>query len=151
MRIFTITLESLRYYTYWFKDFLFGSKIRNHLTEVTYVLSNYSSSKSKQIREYNLSKILVHAAHTTSFYKKYNHKSLQNFPVINKNIVRDNIEDFKSSAYKKTKNKTIKTSGSTGAFLKLEHNRNKVLRNTADTLYFSRKVNFKVCTGPKFD
>ena len=137
-------LEYIRYHIFWFKDFLFGSKIKKHLSDIDFILSNYTSPESEELRHKYLNSLLSHVNRTTKFYKAFTGKPFEDYPIVNKNIVRDNIDDFKSSVFVKKKNKLILTSGSTGAVLKIHHDKNKVLRNSADTIYFASKAYFKI-------
>ncbi|MDO5969060.1 CoF synthetase [Flavivirga aquimarina] len=138
-------LEYARYITFWFLDFLKGSKIKNHVKNITFVLENFSNPKAKLIRKKSIDNILKHAVETTPFYKKYkNYTDIKDFPVINKSTINENINQFKSVSFINCKTKTASTSGSTGAVLKIEHNKNKILRNFADVIYFSGLVGFKI-------
>ena len=139
--------EYLRRFVFWTLDFIKGAPIKNHIKDISNILNDFSSSESIKKREKYLSDVLKHATSSTSFYKNVTYNSLDDFPIINKNIIQSNPEEFESNLYKNKKNKLICTSGSTGAILKIRHDKNKVHRTTADTLYFSKKVGFQ--TGVK--
>jgi phenylacetate-CoA ligase len=138
-------LESVRKISFWVIDFLKGSPVRKHYNDIKYILENFQSEKSKNRRDDYLSEILMHAVNTTPFYENIEvNIGLQNFPIINKGIIRDNYDDFKSLSYKELKNIPVVTSGSTGTPFKLFHNKNKRARNTADIIYFAQKGGFKI-------
>ena len=138
-------LEWLRYHVFWIKDFFMGAKISNHIKKIQEVLENKDPIQTKKIHENDLQGLLNHAVTTTPYYKDIKQKkSLSAFPVINKNIINSNPSQFKSSLFLKTNNKTVSTSGSTGALLTVSQNKDKVDRNTADTIYFSILAGFKV-------
>ena len=138
-------LERLRNILFWTVDFIKGAKVAKHYKEIKYILENYNSPKAKQKSEINLEKLLQHAVNNTEFYKKnINYESLNDFQVINKNIILDNIDEFKSMSYINKKSKYVSTSGSTGIPLKLIHDVNKKHRNTADNIYFSKLSGFKI-------
>ncbi|MCF6295368.1 MAG: CoF synthetase [Flavobacteriaceae bacterium] len=141
-------LNTFRNKTFWFIDFLKGGPIRSHYREIKFILENYHSEKSVKLREGYLSNLLNHAVSTTPFYKPYqNTVSLTGFPVINKSIVKNNFESFKSLSYNKNKNNfKVATSGSTGTPLKLYQDKNKHNRNFADTIYFAEKAGYKLGT-----
>lgn len=137
-------LEKLRNFLYWSLDSIKGGRVKNHYKEIDFILNNYSNSQG--IRSTSLSNLLNHAVNSTEFYKRNkNYKGLDDFPVINKNIIRENKKSFQSTKFLGDKgNLWISTSGSTGAILKLLINKNKINRNTADTIYFSKQVGFEI-------
>jgi len=91
--------------------------------------------------------LLNHAVSTSPFYKSYkNNKTLTNFSVINKLIVKNNLSEIKSRIYIKKKKIKISTSGSTGTPMILFQDLNKRYRNIADTIYFAKRAGFKLGT-----
>jgi len=129
----------IRKYIFWLLDFLKGSKIRTHYNEIVFLLNHASSHEALQVQKNNLSVLLHHAAATTHFYSnKKGFTSLKDFPVVNKTIIRESFNSFISSKYKESELIPVLTSGSTGTPFKAYHNRNKKLRNNADTIYFER-------------
>jgi len=145
MKSIIYSLEYLRYYTYWLVDFLSGNRIQKNINDISFTLNHFSSAKSIKQREKNLNNILEHALNTVPYYKhQKNAQELTDFNVINKNIIVNKSSEFQSNLYKNRKNKTVLTSGSTGVRFKIIQNKKKQIRNTADTLFFSKKANFKV-------
>lgn len=139
--------ELVRKYSFWGLDFIKGSPIRKHYKDIEYILENYGSEKAKKTRKSHLSNILLHAAKTTPFYKNVKKDielQLEDFPIIDKGVVRNNFEDFKSNMYLKSKNTPVVTSGSTGTPFKLFHNTEKRNRNTADVIYFAKNGGFEI-------
>ena len=140
-------LEIIRYKLFWVSDFLKGGNISKYYKEIKFISDNYHSKKSVKLREGYLSNLLNHAVTTTPFYKPYQNKiSLTDFPVINKSILKNNFENFKSESHKNNYNFKVSTSGSTGTPLKLYQDSNKRYRNIADTIYFAEKAGFKLGT-----
>jgi phenylacetate-CoA ligase len=124
-------------------DFLKGGKIRKHYSEIVLVLKYASSNEALQRQEKDLSAILHHAVTTTLFYEqKNNYKSLNDFPVINKSIVRESFNSFISSKFKESELIPVVTSGSTGTPFKVYHDKNKKLRNSADTIFFAQMAGY---------
>lgn len=145
MKLLVYFLENLRYAAFWSIDFLKGGKVRRHYKSISTILNNYTSKNSLNYREQCLENILNHATNTTPYYKNLGlGKVLTDFPVVNKNIIRSNFHQFQSKLFLNKKLKTVKTSGSTGLKFKVTQNSNKKIRNTADTIYFSNLVGFKV-------
>ncbi len=138
-------LEKFRRISFWALDFFKGSPIRKHYKDIKYILEHYNSPKSKKARKQHLSKILEHAITTTPYYKKVGSKAdFKDFPIIDKGVVRNNYEDFKSDLYLDKKNTPVVTSGSTGTPFKLFHDKNKRDRNCADIIYFAKKGGFEI-------
>lgn len=134
----------LRRLLFWTLDFVKGSPIRKHLKDIAYLNKNYDSELAEKKRNENLSSLIGHAASTTPFYKDLNAKTLSDFPVVNKNIVRENFEDFKSKTFFGKKLEEVVTSGSTGTPFRLLHNMNKRYRHRADNLYFAQKGGYNL-------
>lgn len=88
---------------------------------------------------------LLHAVTSkTKFYKAYEgFCTLQDFPVVDKNIIRNEFESFNLPSPPNNRI-SVKTSGSTGTPFQLFQSKDKKARNTADTLYFSQKAGFEV-------
>ena len=138
-------LELIRYKSFWFADYIKGSHVSKHYKQISNLQENPFSISSKQIQKKNLENLLTHAILTTKFYSKYKRQNaLKDFQVINKNIIQKNIQDFKSKKFSEKNLYKISTSGSTGISFKLYHDKNKRNRNSADTIYFSKQVGFKI-------
>ncbi len=134
-------LEKIRYIAFWFFDFIKGSKIKHHLKDIKFINDNYPNSLDK--RNQYLKKLLDHATLTSDFYKLYeNYESLNDFPVIDKIIIREEFHNIISKQYKNKKKYKVSTSGSTGAPFSIYQDKNKKLRNTADTLYYAKLSGF---------
>ncbi len=141
MRIF----ELLRNKAFWTVDAIRGSKKRRHYKEIKYINENPTSQKTINFKKESLQKVLDHAVTTTSYYKEYQgYDSIEDFPVINKNTIRDNFESFQSEPFKGQPKFTVSTSGSTGTPFKTYQDKNKRVRNMADTIFFSEKAGFTI-------
>ncbi len=138
-------LEKFRNKVFWFLDLFQSKRIKNHFDEIKYINENFNSEDVTVLRNKMLNEILTFATQTTKFYDKYkNYSSLEDFPVVNKKIIRDNFKDFESSEYKDKKRYKVATSGSTGTPFVSYFDKNKKARNSADTIYFANKTGFKV-------
>ncbi|KAA1243975.1 CoF synthetase [Aquimarina sp. RZ0] len=138
-------LEVFRKNIFWFIDMLRGRDIKNHYEDIKWIIENNDSNASKVKKEKYLQQILEHAVSTTWFYQKcVGYTSISDFPIINKNIIRNNFEQFLSSKYKKKNCVLISTSGSTGAPFSVLQNMSKRCRNTGDNLYFSNKSGYEI-------
>ena len=143
----TPILAQLRSFAFWTLDTLKGSPVRKNLLEIEYILNNQNAQDVKKMREDKVRALLNHAVSTTPFYKSSKKsKSLSDFPVINKKIISKDINRFFSSEYVDKNNHKVTTSGSTGTPFSVYHNKSKSYRNTADTLFFSKKAGFTLGT-----
>jgi len=136
--------EIIRRFTFWQLDKFKGGHIRSHYKNVRYIMENCNTGPSAQLRNKQLSCLLEHARQTTQFYRNVPENDLKYFPVINKNLIRENSESFTSADINFNTAKSVVTSGSTGTPFSLKHDKRKSLRNTADTIYFGELSGFKI-------
>lgn len=138
--------EITREKIFWAFDLLRGSKVRRHYTAIKHELeNNVNNNITKQIQEDQLKKVLDHAVNTTPFYKaQKGYRDLSDFPVIDKSLIREHFTDFRSSAFATDQLVPVVTSGSTGTPFKVFHNKDKRIRNTADTMYFAKLAGFNI-------
>jgi len=138
-------LETLRKQAFWSLDFLRGRKVWNHYHDIAHVFTAASFGKAAVRCEKSLTAILQHAITTTEFYKNRSGlKSLYDFPVINKSIIRASFKSFISSKFKESDLIPVVTSGSTGTPFKVYHDRNKKLRNSADAIFFAQLAGYSL-------
>lgn len=138
-------IESARKKIFWGLDTLKGGKVKAHYDEITFVMENFASEKSKHLRTKNLDNLLSYATKNCSFYENYSdYKGLSDFPVINKSLIRNHFKEFNSDNFGKNDLYEMSTSGSSGTPFKTVQNGNKRLRNTADTIYFKQKAGFEI-------
>lgn len=138
-------IEKLRKTSFWMIDFLKGGKIKHHYNDIKFILENYDSPESVDKRAFHLISLLKHATETTPFYNDFkDFKSLSDFPVINKIIIREKFNDLQSEKFKNKSNHIVQTSGSSGIISTTLQDVNKRKRNTADTIYFKKQAGFEV-------
>ncbi|WP_274475266.1 phenylacetate--CoA ligase family protein [Mangrovimonas aestuarii] len=130
--------ESLRQGTFSFIDTFKGKPLKKHLEDIKKGFGHVTSND-------HLLHILKHAKDTTDFYKSENPQSgIESFPVINKSILKDHTSGFLSDRFKLDELIPTITSGSTGTPFKSYQNKNKKLRNTADTIFFAHLTGYDV-------
>jgi phenylacetate-coenzyme A ligase PaaK-like adenylate-forming protein len=140
-------LDRVRNKMFWITDFVKRDNTHKHYKEIKFVLENFNSSASLAIRKKYLNELLQHAFITVPFYKKYkNLHSLSSFPVITKSMIQNNYDTFRSELYKNKKCYKVATSGSTGTPFAVYQEKNKRIRNIADTIYFAERAGFKLGT-----
>ena len=88
-------------------DFVNGGLIKKHYNEIANQLQS-------GIERNYLSDLLKHVKANVPFYKKYSLIDINDFPVVDKSIIKSNFQDFKAQNYLNKKNIIVTTSGSTG-------------------------------------
>ncbi len=130
---------------YWTLDFLRGSKVRKHYYDIKNMMENGTASSVLEAQENYLSDILRYATKNVDFYKPYkSYSSLKNFPVINKNIIKEHYNDFQSNEYRNSKVINMHTSGSTGTPFVVRQDANKRNRVFAEMMYFWEKAGYRL-------
>lgn len=106
--------------------------------EVQKIMSNPSEFQST-LHGY-LTSLLTHATLHSEFYKKYDgFKNLQDFPLVNKEILKENWDSVLVSEYKDRKdNKEKHTSGSTGTPFQVLWDHRKHCRMIADAKFWAK-------------
>ena len=136
-------MKNIRSLFFWFIDRLKGSPVKRHYDEVKFINECFDKAEARKQREASLQKLLDYAVHTIPFYQNYTGLNvLSDFPVIDKNIIRDNSEKFLSPDYKFTSLKKMTTSGSTGTPFTVYHDKNKVKRSIADFIYAYKMAHY---------
>lgn len=139
---------NFRKHIFYLKDKLKGGVIYNHIKDIGYINENPNSQISKVKIEYRKSSLLEHAVKNVSFYKNniVDKKlvNLDSFPIINKNIIRDSINDFITDGVDINSLHKLVTSGSTGTPFSVFQDYKKKDRNTADTIYFGKLAGFNI-------
>lgn len=136
-------MNTVRKSLFWGRDYLQGAPIHTHLQNIQQVSADSSLLAEHQAQQ--IKSLLTHAIQTTDYYKNYDGSArIQDFPVVNKNIIRDSFERFESTAFKGKKLKTMETSGSTGTPFRVVQNSSKRQRVLAELLEFNSIVGYRV-------
>lgn len=138
-------LEHMRNSAFWLIDGLKGRKVKNALN----LLNKCENGQwdEKQIEEYQneqVSKLLNHAKNTVPFYKNQEEMNLKKWPVVNKNILRENAGNILSNKYEKDKLIEMSTSGSTGTPFASLQDINKKKHVNAETLFYNGKIGYLI-------
>ena len=138
-------LEEIRNKLFWINDLFKGAPILSQYRDIQYMMHNWGNPDVLEKRDQYLSKILDYAVSNISYYRQYSgYSTLSDFPVLNKNIIRDNEDQFFNSRFDRSMLHRQATSGSTGAPFVVYQDPQKRKRATADTLFFSDMANYKV-------
>ncbi|MGI6145720.1 MAG: CoF synthetase, partial [Peptococcia bacterium] len=132
--------EKVRKYGFWILDFLKKGEVRKHYKDITEIIEG--KAYNSKIDRY-LSNLLNYAVNNTDFYSEYrDYKSIKDFPIIDKNIIKANIEGLLSQEYRGKELHCMSTSGSTGTPLTIKQNKNKRNRVLAEIIYFGEKCGY---------
>ncbi|MCM3744099.1 hypothetical protein M3193_08080 [Sporosarcina luteola] len=136
----------LRRFAFWNLDRIKGSPIKSAYNEIKKIDS--LDSNDRFIEEYQtiqLEKLIFHAVNTTKIYSSFNNRArLAEFPVVNKNLIRNNQQDYISEKYKISELYKMSTSGSTGTPFVCYQDYNKKRRVNAEIIYYSEKAGYSV-------
>lgn len=130
---------NLRSIIFWIYDFMNGGIVHKNYTHIKKCMSTDNSANSDTNNE--LSKLLKHTISSVSFYHAYK-SDLSQFPVVNKNIIREQWDNFVSDKFDKGTLKIVTTSGSTGTPFPVYMDRRKLARNNADVIFFSKMAGY---------
>src|SRR5690625_220837 len=116
----------------------------NFFKNITYMEKNYGQvSNNYNIQKFN--NFLKHAINTTSYYKDYSkYQSLEDCPIITKDTIKDNYDDFISNKYKKDELIKATTSGSYGTRFTFLFTKEKKEVQRSDVIFFSKWANYDV-------
>jgi phenylacetate-CoA ligase len=135
--------EELRQTLFWFVDSVQGGYIGTYIRELE-LLEN-KKIDDEQVLKKRLKELLNHTTQYVPFYTSYrNWNSLYDFPIINKKILKNNFNDFLSSAYKINSLNTGQTSGSYGTPFNFYFTNQKKARKTAEIIHYNNKAGFKL-------
>lgn len=110
--------------------------IVNQCVEVNQIMNHPKDLEG--FRQGYLTNLLTYITRHSRFYSKYqDYKSLQDFPIVNKEILKQNWEEVFVAEFRDRKdNKEKRTSGSTGTPFQVYWDRRKHMRMIADSKYF---------------
>lgn len=129
--------SKIRRTVFWLKDLLLGSNVTKHYNDI---LENFNKKEENSAA---LNKLLNHTIKNVSFYKDLGANStISDFQVINKSIIRNNVDLFISDGLDKNSLIQLTTSGSTGTPFTVYQDKNKKSRNTADSIVFGKLANY---------
>ena len=130
-------LEKTRNYSFWVLDFFKGSSVLKNLKEIKSINKSIDNSHIENYQNKKISELLEYSRKKVPFYKNMNNSNLDSFPIIDKLQYKENIDNFCSTEFDRSKLYKATTSGSTGTPFVSYQNKEKKNRNTADTIYFS--------------
>jgi len=120
----------LRRYSFYTLDAIKGRKIKKHYREIKNVF-NMGDVNNNQLKS-----LIKHTIGTVPYYKEYDEK-FTSFPVLTKNVYKENYDLFQSKVHLGTELHQMSTSGSTGTPFIVKQDINKRNRTIADLIFFN--------------
>ena len=118
---------------FWSLDFFRGGGIRKNYKDVKEKIETGTLNKQQ------LQRLLNHATETVPFYKEYKTGELSDFPIVNKNILKEQWKEMHSVAFADKPLHYMATSGSTGTPFVMEWDMGKRKRQLAELIYSNPK------------
>ena len=130
--------DLIRRIGFWSVDFLKGGYIYKHYKEI----KKYNDNNLLNIPQLDL--LISHIKETVPYYKNISLKNIFDFPVINKNIIKENWDSMHSGEYIGKPLHYMSTSGSTGTPFTMEWDMNKRKRQLAELIYYNEIIGQKL-------
>lgn len=132
-------LYKLRSWGFWTIDSIKGGRVFSHIQQIKTALEQNESNKSA------LSRVLQHAINTVPYYSNVpSTLAVNDFPIVNKTLIKSEINAFVSEKHAGDNLLKLTTSGSTGTPFTVFQDKNKKERNTADTMVFAEKAGYLI-------
>lgn len=119
-------------------DLLKGNVISDHHKQLVDYYKNNNKSDDA------LANLLKHAVDNVEFYNSVKSTNFNDFPIVNKSVIKESLSKFKAQNYLTKKVLSMTTSGSTGTPFTVYQDLNKKARNHADTLYFGNLGGYSI-------
>jgi phenylacetate-CoA ligase len=130
----------IRRNSYWITDFLHGSPIRKHYNDINRILNNPIAGITLQ--KQHLHNLVNYVVKNSKYYSNFENNGFESFPVMNKNLLRENYELIKIDQHLIPRHKgemhIQRTSGSTGTPLAVPQDKRKRNRRIAELKYFGK-------------
>ncbi|RYG08739.1 MAG: hypothetical protein EOO07_25105, partial [Chitinophagaceae bacterium] len=117
-----------------------GSPVKNGIANIRLGALDYNVSRDSQEKQLGL--LCSWAKDNVPYYTALQPKSYSEFPVIDKNVMKEHLDSFIDKSLNKDGLYKMVTSGSTGTPFTSYQNKAKKVRNTADTVFFASLANF---------
>lgn len=141
-------MYNIRKFVFKIKDLLAGSPVGNNIEDIGNIFNDQRSESTRIKLTDRQNKILEFAIANVEFYRcnvrSDETLSLGSFPVINKNIIRENLQRFIADNRDTANLFKVVTSGSTGTPFAVYQDIGKKQRNTADTIFFGNLSGYDV-------
>ena len=126
---------------FWFKDFLGGGNMWRHYRDVRRIMLH--PEKLQPVLEKRLGDILQYAKSHTGYYSGFEGKVLSDFPVVDKNTIREDYDAFIVGS--KDGYTPRVTSGSTGTMFRAYQDKDSAIRRIATIKASNEEFGFHSC------
>ena len=131
---------NIRKPVFWLLDYLRGSKIGRHYRDIATTLESDATILQSKSLEYR-DNAFRYAMSKVPFYRQLaNIERFEDLPLIDKSIVKQQFDQFRSADYLDVKLHKMSTSGSTGTPFTILQDKAKRQRVLAEILYFNHLV-----------
>lgn len=138
-------LEFGRGAAFWMLDEVKGKRVKNALFALEKCENGiWDEERIAQYQQERIIELLDHARKTVPYYRKQESTDISDWPVVNKNVLRENDSAVISTAFKKEQLIAMTTSGSTGTPFTSWQNAAKKKHVNAETLYYNGKIGFSI-------
>ncbi|PWH82404.1 CoF synthetase [Algibacter marinivivus] len=138
-------ISKIRLNTFWLLDSLKGGYLKKDLADIKECFEITSFSLLKKRNSPVLRNLLNTAVNSTKFYSDYkSFKTLEDFPVVNKSIIKNNFDDINIIPTNNPELLEASSSGSTGTPFKVYQTKRKARRNKADVIFFANAVGYTI-------
>ncbi len=138
-------INIIRLNAFWLLDSFKGGHLKKDLNDIknTFKITSFSILQEKN--KTTIKELLDTAVNSTKFYTPYkSYKSLQDFPVVDKLIIKNNFEDINILPINSPNLLEASSSGSTGTPFKVYQTKRKAKRNKADVIFFATSVGYSI-------
>ncbi len=134
-------LELLRNTAFWTLDYIKGGRVRKYMSTLRTIdmLGGYLDYQRDRLDD-----LLHHCINTVPAYKQMSSTNLVDWPVVNKNELRENKKSHLSSLYGEETLISMSTSGSTGTPFSCLQDTSKKKHVNAEVIYYSGKTGYKI-------
>lgn len=126
---------------FWLKDFVGGGDMWWHYRDVRRIMRH--PEESQPVIEQRIGDILQYAKSHTGYYSGFEGKVLSDFPVVNKNTIRENYDAFIVGS--KDGYIPRHTSGSTGTMFRVYQDKDSAIRRIATIKASNEEFGFHSC------
>jgi len=120
-----------------------GGKIHKDYENIHNIF--YNPEIADQYTSRYLKNLIEYASTSVPFYMKFkNCLHIKDYPIITKDIIKENYSNFISEKFKSVHMKKVKTSGSQGKPFIVYHDKRKACRKKADLIFFNNQIGYDV-------
>lgn len=139
-------LEYLRKKAFWGLDAVRGGKIKRYYDAISAIEggTGFSETELAEYHRLKISELLKHCTETVPAYSGLNTESLEQWPVINKMVLKEGGDKYFSTAFEREQLIPMSTSGSTGTPFTCWQNPDKKRHVNAEVLFYNGKIGFEI-------